>query len=194
MALSLGSVSAQDRFAIKTNFLHDATASVNLGIEVGLAPKWTAAVEGSVNMWNPSLNHWFVSPEARYWLCKRFSGHFFSLHGNVGMASVGGFEGADFATTYDFHRFPNLESFMLKDAFVYSIGVGYGHAFVLGRHWNLELEACVGYLCARGDEYELKKDAKGRPYIPENSIPVLEGSVFDYIGPTKLACSIVYIF
>lgn len=192
MALSLGSASAQDRFAIKTNFLHDATASVNLGVEVGLAPKWTVALEGSFNTWNPSLNHWFVSPEARYWLCKRFSGNFFSVHGNVGMVNVGGFEGADFSTLN--YRFPNLESFYLKDALVYSIGVGFGHAFILGRHWNLELEACVGYLCARGDEYELKKNAEGKMYLPDNSIPVLDGSVFDYIGPTKLACSIVYIF
>ena len=44
-------VKAQD-VAIKTNLLYDATATVNLGVEVGLAPKWTLDISGNINAWN----------------------------------------------------------------------------------------------------------------------------------------------
>ena len=193
LALSLGSATAQERFAVKTNLLHDATLSIDLGVEYGFAPKWSAEISGSYNNWKTGrmwLNHWLVAPEVRYWFCRRFAGTFLSLHGVGGQATLGGFY--DFSKYYQ--KFPNLENFMLKDALVLGAGVGIGHAFILGRHWNLELELGIGYMYAKGDEYELEKGSNGQYYLPDWTIPVLEGSEFDYIGPTKLAVSIVYIF
>ena len=193
LTLGLGSAAAQEQFAVKTNLLHDATASIDLGIEVGIAPKWTAELSGSYNNWKTGrmwLNHWLVAPEVRYWTCRRFAGTFFSVYALGGQATLGGFW--DFSKYY--RKFPNLENFMLKDALVLSGGVGIGHAFVLGRHWNLEMELGIGYMYAKGDEYELVKNEAGKYYLPDNTIPVLEGSEFDYIGPTKLAISLVYLF
>ena len=193
LALSLGSAAAQERFAVKTNLLHDATLSVDLGVEYGFAPKWSAEISGSYNNWKTGdmwLNHWLVAPEVRYWFCRRFAGTFVSLHGVGGKATLGGFY--DFSQYYE--KFPNLENFMLKDALVLGAGVGIGHAFILGRHWNLELELGIGYMYAKGDEYEMEKGGDGKYYLPDWSIPVLEGSEFDYNGPTKLALSIVYLF
>lgn len=193
LLLAAGSLAAQDRFAVKTNLLHDATGSVNLGVEVGIAPKWTAQIAGSFNDWKTGdmwLNHLLVSPEVRYWICERFSGTFLSVHAHAGTATLGSFW--DFSRY--FRKFPNLETFMLKDATVLGLGVGIGHAFVLGRHWNLELELGLGYMYTKGDEYELAEKADGTHYLPDNAIPVLEGSVFDYLGPTKAALSLVYLF
>lgn len=66
--------------AVKTNLLSDAILSPNLGIEIGLAPKWTLDVTGQFNGWNLSHDrkwkHWAIQPEARYWLCDRFGAHF----------------------------------------------------------------------------------------------------------------------
>ena len=57
--------------AIKTNFLYDATATVNAGVEIGLAPKWTLDLSGNLNAWSKNEHtkwkHWMVQPEARYW-------------------------------------------------------------------------------------------------------------------------------
>lgn len=68
------------KVAVKTNLLSDAVLSPNLGIEVGLAPKWTMDITGQFNAWNMSHNrrwkHWAVQPEVRYWLCNRFDAHF----------------------------------------------------------------------------------------------------------------------
>ncbi len=70
--------------AVKTNLLSDMVLSPNLGIEVGLAPKWTLDVTGQFNAWKLSNDrrwkHWAIQPEARYWLCDRFSAHFLGAH------------------------------------------------------------------------------------------------------------------
>ena len=55
--------------AVKTNLLYDATATVNLGVEFGVAPRWTIDLSGNLNAWNFSENkkwrHWLVQPEVR---------------------------------------------------------------------------------------------------------------------------------
>lgn len=47
------SASAGD-FALKTNILYDATASVNLGAEFGIARQWSLDISGDINFWNVS--------------------------------------------------------------------------------------------------------------------------------------------
>jgi hypothetical protein len=80
----LSHVSAQD-WAVKTNIVYDATATANLGVEIGLAPKWTLDFSGNLNAWSKNdktkWKHWLLQPEARYWFCDRFSRHFVGVHG-----------------------------------------------------------------------------------------------------------------
>ena len=89
------SLSAQD-LAVKTNLLYDATATVNLGVEVGLSPKWTLDLSGNYNGWtfneNKKWKHWMAQPEARYWFCERFNGHFLGAHLLGGQYNVGGID------------------------------------------------------------------------------------------------------
>ena len=69
--------------ALKTNLLTDVTLNPNLGVEIGLAPKWTLDLTGQVNFWTidgHKWKHWVVQPEARYWFCQRFGGHFLGFH------------------------------------------------------------------------------------------------------------------
>lgn len=80
------------KFAIKTNALYWATTTPNLGFEVGLAKKITLDVSGNYNPWkfgdDRQIKHWLVQPELRYWLCERFNGSFFGLHGHYGEMNV----------------------------------------------------------------------------------------------------------
>ena len=180
---SLGA-SAQNDVAIKTNVLYDLTATVNAGIEVGLAPRWTIDLSGNFNAWNLSENqrwkHYLVQPEARYWFCDRFMGHFLGIHAHGGQYNVGGlknnisFLGTDLSKLTD-NRYQGWFA---------GGGIAYGYAFVLGRHWNLELELGVGYAYSKYDSFECA--GCGRK--------VETGLTHHYVGPTKAAISLVYIF
>lgn len=180
---SLGA-SAQNDVAIKTNVLYDLTATVNAGIEVGLAPRWTIDLSGNFNAWNLSeekrWKHYLVQPEARYWFCDRFMGHFLGIHAHGGQYNVGGlknnisFLGTDLSKLTD-NRYQGWFA---------GGGIAYGYAFVLGRHWNLELELGVGYAYSKYDSFECA--GCGRK--------VETGLTHHYVGPTKLALNLVYLF
>lgn len=173
---------AQD-VAVKTNLLYDATATVNAGVEIGLSPRWTLDLSGNYNGWtlkDRKWKHWLVQPEARYWFCDRFAGHFLGFHVLGGQYNVGNID-------TDLKMF-NTDFSILKDRRVQGWAVGggiaYGYAFVLGHHWNLELEAGFGYVYTRYDVYECKDCGKrietDRPH--------------HYVGPTKAALNLVYVF
>ena len=86
------SLSAQN-IGVKTNLLYDLTSTINLGAEIGLAPKWTLDLSGNYNAWafknDKKWKHWMAQPEARYWFCEAFNGHFLGLHLLGGQFNVG---------------------------------------------------------------------------------------------------------
>lgn len=184
LMLQTGVLSAQNTWALKTNLLHDATLSVNLAGEYAFAPQWSAELGASVNAWRSwggsRIQHALLQPEIKYWTCERYTGWFISGNLLGGWATLGNFW--DFSKVTP--RSPDLRNYLLKDALVLGIGVGGGYDFILSRHWNLEVEGAIGYMYTRGDEY----DDVTPPEL------LLKGSEFDYIGPTKLAVSIVYLF
>lgn len=171
-------------FAAKTNLLSDALLNPNAGVEIGLAPKWTLDVEGQLNAWNMSHNrrwkHWAVQPEVRYWLCDRFGGHFFGAHLHGGQYNIGGFNGV--------YNFLGTDARKLKDAryqgWFVGAGVSYGYAWILNRHWNLEAEIGLGYSYTRYDKFNCagcgKKIESDKPH--------------HYVGPTRVAVNLVYLF
>ncbi|MCM1291457.1 MAG: DUF3575 domain-containing protein [Prevotella sp.] len=168
---------------IKTNVLYDAALSPNLGVEVGIAPKWTIDLSGNFNAWtvrNHKWKHWFVQPEARYWLCERFQGNFFGFHLLGGQYNVGNiphlknFLGTNFSELAG-HRF---------QGWAVGAGVAFGHAWILGKHWNLEAEIGIGWAYSRYDKYPCAtcgtKEDSNRPH--------------NYVGPTKAAVNLEYLF
>ena len=86
LAAGAFSASAQ-KVAMKTNIVQDALLDPNIGVEIGLAPKWTLDVTGQLNAWTIGdghrWKHWLVQPEARYWFCERFAGHFLGFHASA---------------------------------------------------------------------------------------------------------------
>ena len=143
LLISVGA-KAQD-VAIKTNLLYDATATVNLGVEVGVAPKWTLDLSGNLNAWNVNEDkrwkHWLVQPEARYWFCDRFSRHFLGFHALGGQYNIGGLQNNIKFLGTDFSKLSNNRF----QGWGVGAGVAYGYAMILGKHWNLEFEVGVGY-------------------------------------------------
>ncbi|WP_455497290.1 DUF3575 domain-containing protein [Coprobacter sp.] len=170
--------------AVKTNLFSDAFMNVNLGIEVGLTPKWTLDLTGELNGWTLSHNrrwrHWVVQPEARYWFCDRFSGHFVGAHLHGGQYNIGGFNGRINFLGTDARKLRNAR---FQGWFV-GAGVAYGYAWILNRHWNLEAEIGFGYSYTRYDRFKCTGCGK----------KVEADKLHHYIGPTKAAVNLVYLF
>ena len=169
---------------IKTNLLYDATASPSLGIEVGLAPRLTLDVSGSLNLWNRKDNvkwkHWMVQPELRYWTCQRFAGHFFALHGLAGQFNFGNIKNNIRFLGTDFSVLSNER----YEGWAVGAGLGYGYALPLGKHWNLEFEVGAGAIYSVANGYEC--DVCNRPTATD--VRKLRPAL------TKAALSIVYLF
>ena len=172
------------KVAVKTNLLYDATATINAGIEFGLAPKWTLDVSGNFNGWTMSHDrkwkHWMVQPEARYWFCDRFAGHFLGFHALGGQYNIGHLKNnIKFLGT----GFSKLSDSRYQGWFI-GAGIAYGYAWVLNKHWNLEGEIGVGYVYTEYDRFNCKGCGK----------KVEEDKNHHYFGPTKAAINLIYVF
>lgn len=183
MALAWQEITAQE-VALKTNAAYWATTTPNLGIEVALAPKWTIDVSGGYNPWtfsdNKKWKHWLVQPELRYWLCEKMGGHFFGLHLNGGQYNMGNIN-ANFkilGTDYSVLKDSRYEGWFV------GAGIGYGYAWMLNQHFNLEAEIGVGYNYSRYSSYECATCGS----------QVEKDKSHNYIGPTKAAINLVYVF
>ncbi len=168
--------------ALKTNLLSDALLNPNVAIEVGIAPKWTIDVSGQLNLWSVNdhkWRHWVVQPEARYWFCHRFQGHFLGLHALGGEYNVGNIDldfkmlGTDFSKLKD-RRY---------EGWFGGAGIAYGYDWILSEHWNLEAEIGIGWTYTRYDAYPCAVCGKK-----------LESGHHNYFGPTKAAINLKYVF
>lgn len=170
--------------AVKTNMIPDAVLSPNLGVEMGLSPRWTVEVIGELNGWTMShgrrWKHWSVQPGARYWLCDRFLGHFIGVHAHGGQYNMGGFDGRIHLLGTDARK--------LKDSryqgWFAGAGFSYGYAWAVGARWNLEAEIGVGYSYTQYDRFP----------CADCGTKLASGKSHHYVGPTKAAINIVYLF
>lgn len=143
------SLSAQD-VAVKTNLLYDATTTINLGAEIGVAPKWTVDLSANYNGWtfndNKKWKHWMAQPEVRYWFCERFNGHFLGAHLLGGQYNWGGLD-------LPLGIFDDLKEHRYEGWYVGG-GVVYGYQWLLGKRWSIEAALGVGYVRADYDRYK----------------------------------------
>ena len=168
--------------SVKTNLLYDAFANVNVGAEVKLAPRWSLDASADFNDWTiheRKWKHWFVQPEARYWFCDAFAKHFIGFHGIGGQYNVGKIKGLPNFLGSDFSKLANER----YQGWGIGAGIAYGYALPLSQHWNMEFEIGVGYVFLDYDIYECagcgKKTGEKKHH---------------YVGPTKAAINLVYIF
>ena len=170
--------------ALKTDLSSDAATNINLGLEFAMAPKWSLDISGEYNPWtfsdNKKWKHLSIQPEARYWFCQKMMGHFLGFHAMGGKYNVGDsdtdfkFLGTDFGKLKDY-RYEGWDG---------GAGIAYGYAWVRGRHWNLEAEIGFGYAYTRYDRFECPKCGK----------KLDSDKPHNYVGPTKAALNLVYVF
>ena len=166
-----GSVSnracAQD-VALKTNALYWMTTTTNAAAEIALSNKATLELSVAYNPWtfkdNKKLRFLLVQPEARYWMCEKFEGHFVGFHAHA----------AQFYSTLANRR---------RDGYLAGAGFSYGYDWILKPNLNLEAELGVGYA------HLWYKESDCIPCIKK-----FERKHKNYVGPTRAAVSLVYFF
>lgn len=142
------------KWGVKTNLLYDVTTTFNLGVEFGLAPRWTFDLSGNYNPWtlnkgkNKKIKHYLVQPELRYWLCEKFQGHFFGIHAGFSEFNFSGYRIPFLPKRVKDHRY---EGWALLG------GISYGYSWILGKRWNLEATVGGGYIYFDYDAYDCEK-------------------------------------
>lgn len=169
--------------ALKTNLFYDATTTINIGAERRLAPKWTFDISVNYNPWtfsdNKKWKHWLVQPEVRRWNKEAFRGGFWAAHLLGGQFNFGGWS-TDFSflgTDYSVLKDNRIEGWGI------GAGIGYGYAWRIAKQWNLEAELAVGYIFMNYDKYPCTKCGEK-----------IESDHHHYVGPTKVALNLVYLF
>ncbi len=161
-------VYAQQGVAIKTNALYWLATTPNIGAEFAFNHKFTGDISVAYNPWtfndDKKMRFWLVQPEARYWFCESFEGHFVGLHLHAAQY-YGGFSQKRY------------------DGYLAGFGLSYGYDWILSPHWNLEASIGVGYA------YLWYKQS---PRIPCEKC--FQNKHRNYVGPTRAAISLVYLF
>lgn len=170
--------------ALKSNLLYDAFATLNAGVEVKLSDRWTLDVSANYNGWTLSHDrkwkHWLLQPETRYWFCDSFAGYFVGAHVLAGQYNVGNLDNNISFLGSDLSK---LSDKRYQGWFV-GLGLVYGYAWILNKHWNLEALLGFGWAYTRYDIYP----------CAHCGTKVAENKPHNYVGPTKAAINLVYTF
>lgn len=180
----VNSVLKAQQVAVKTNLVSDALLNVNLGVELALEEKWTLDLTGDVNGWTLSHDrrwkHWLAQPEVRYWFCDRFGGHFIGVHLLGGQYNIGGFNGRWNLLGTDARKLSETR----YQGWFAGAGVVYGYAWPVRKHFNIEAVIGLGWTYTRYEQFRCagcgKKVDSSHPH--------------NFVGPTKLAINLVYVF
>ena len=168
--------SQAQKIALKSNLLYDATTTMNLGVELGLARKWTLDIPVNYNPWKPDngrrLRHWEIQPEVRYWFCESFNRTFVGLHAHYADFNVGNLPGI-FSENMQKNRY---------QGHLYGGGLSVGHSWILKKRWSIEASIGLGYARIEYEKYPCAECGSK-----------LKDTGRNYFGPTKAALSIIYL-
>lgn len=107
-------------------------------------------------------------------------GSFIGFHALGGSHNIGGmdldfkFLGTDFSKLKDYRY----------EGWFIGAGVAYGYAWALSKHWNLEAELGVGYIYSKADKFNCAQCGD----------KLEDDKAHNYVGPTKAAFNLVYVF
>ena len=115
------------------------------------------------------LNLYLLQPEARYWFCRKFEGHFIGMHGHYGHFNIG-----------QIPFISGLKEYTLRGD-LYGGGVSYGYHWALGERWGIEAMIGAGYAYMKYDKLRCAECGER------------EGSYTrTYFGPTRIGSSFIY--
>lgn len=182
-------VSNAQSFVMKTNLLHWASTTPNIGLEFSIGEKWTLGLDCGYNPWelnpekNTKLKHLVVSPEFRYWFCETFHGHFLGIDAGYSIFNIAGMPvpAAFYQVETDRYFIDHLKN-SRSEGWAASAGLVYGCSWPISRCWNFEAKVGLGVWYSKYDRYETRPCG------------LFNDTVSKFVfGPTSLGLSFVYI-
>ena len=137
VTLLLGSHAADaQQVTVSNNLLYDAWLTPNLRAGIRLSEHWSTGLTAGFNPWPASdrttrkWRHLLVSPDVRYWTDSVNVGHFFGanlIYSHYNVSNV----------RFPFGLYKSVRH-ERRQGDLGALGVFYGYAWPLSRHWSLE--------------------------------------------------------
>lgn len=169
---------------IRTNLLYLATASPNIGLDwaanrhfsfsllAGYNPfSFPSYLDSEGSTVNPKMQHWLLNAESRYWFCEPMSGWSVGVHAFGAQYNLSPLKWMDFMHG---HRYRG---------WCVGGGITVGYQIPLAAHWGLDLSLGAGYIYTRYTQYPCYTCSDRSGEYRRH-----------YIGPTKVATSLIYYF
>lgn len=164
--------------ALSTNMLYDLVCVPNIAVGVALSDRITVGADWMCAWWSRKPDHFYYrvyggDVDLRYCLfggseSDPFSGHHIGLYASM--------------VCYDF-QFGNHHTGVLSDKWNYAAGVSYTWSLPVGRKFNIDFSAGVGYMWGRFkkhypiDDHDVWKSTHRQSWF----------------GPTRLGVSLTYL-
>lgn len=166
--------------SVKTNVLYGGlTQTPNLSAEVYVAPKLTLDAMVAYNPFTfnegKKWKHLLVQPGVRFWNCEAFNGFFWGAHAHWAAFNLAKGLPLGISPT-------NLKENRYEGQLA-GAGLSIGYQWPLAKHWSLEAEFGLGYAYIWYDKY--KCDQCGERLKDDDR---------HYVGPTKAALNLIYVF
>lgn len=160
--------------ALRSNMLYDVVVAPNIGVEVGLAPKWSVALSGTYGWMDVSPLYDNIrvvvgDAEVRYWLSDD------AMHRGLHVGAYGAIYRYDFLF--------NGKGEQAKAN--WGGGLSLGYVLNIDRHFSIDFSVGVGYVGGKFKSYEVSNDELRHNVWTADKIR-------HYIGPTKAEASLVW--
>ena len=156
---------------VKTNIAAWVGTIMNVAADVQVSEHFSVELPVLWCPWHISSKHaiktFILQPEARYWLAKPGTGHFFGVHAHVGWFNVKW----------------NRDRYQDTDRPLLGAGISYGYLLPFNEHWAGEFTLGAGYANLRYDTY----------YNMDNGARI-DTRTKNYWGITRVGLSVVYRF
>ncbi len=172
--------------SIRSNLLLDLTSTINISVEVPLAPHWSISAE-YINPWWKSWGvglTWEIESiylDLRYWLGHR--GEYNTLTG----WSVGVYAGSGM---YDIELFSDKG--VQGEYTDFGATVSYAHSIGQGKHWLMEYTASLGYVTTHYRNYYTTDNSYEYGDIKVHNYPWSEETLRMPL-PTRLGVKLCYL-
>lgn len=172
--------------SIRSNLLLDLSSTLNIGIEVPLAPRWSLSAEYIHPWWKhwDSALTWQIQSlyfDVRYWLGYR--GEYNYLNG----WSVGLYAGSGW---YDLQPFQDTG--VQGEYTDYGATLSYAHFLGKSKHWLLEYTLGLGYVTTHYRNYYTVADTEEYGNIKVHNYPWGEETLRAPV-PTRLGVTLAYL-